>query len=88
MKKEEYEKLGSDIFDRIVEKGLPVDVKHGSDEQAAAYILGIYQRYAKIDEPIGTSMGVDFEMCNACHRQVGSTAHYCKRCGAYLRQVM
>lgn len=88
MKKNEYDKLKNDIFEHVKKKGMPINVRTGDDVNAACWVLNLLDKFVEIDEPLGTVAGTDYNMCPKCQGIIGVYAHYCKRCGAYIREVL
>lgn len=87
MKAEEAERLKSDIWQAICKKGMPMNIRMGLDQDAADWVKKILEKYIQIDEPVGVIQGSDYDRCPACNSVIGQSAYFCKRCGAYIRQV-
>lgn len=85
MKQGEKDKLLQDIWERIYTKGMPVNVRNGVNSDIADYLQDIVDDYAHVDEPLGTVTGYEYDACPKCGGMIGTTAKYCKRCGAFIR---
>ena len=72
------------ITDRIKIKGVPIDCRD-SDEKLAKYIKRVLDEELKEDYPLGVIHGTEYDHCPKCNGIIGSSAYYCKRCGAYIR---
>ena len=70
---------------RILKKGVPIDCRD-SDEKLAKYIRRILTEELKEEEPLGVITGTDFDHCPRCNGVIGSSAFYCKKCGAMIRE--
>lgn len=85
MNRQEANELLVSIRDEICHKGMPINIRKGTDDDIADYVNGIVERNITIDEPLGTVMGYDYDACPKCKAVVGNHARYCKMCGAYIR---
>ena len=81
--KEKIETI-QNITDRIKIKGVPIDCRD-SDEKLAKYIKRMLEEELKEDYPLGAIHGTEYDHCPKCNGIIGSSAYYCKRCGAYIR---
>lgn len=86
MKHDEFTKLKADIFESVKKKGMPINVRTGDDVNAACWVTNLLDKFIKIDEPLGTIAGKDYNMCPKCEGIIGINAYYCKKCGAYIRE--
>lgn len=84
MKKEEAQFIQQNIQKLIEKKGMPVNIRNGSNEEIAKWFGKILDDNAKIDEPLGT---VD-NKCPICRHTIGSSGFFCKWCGAMLREAL
>ena len=87
MQKAEYDKLKGDLFYHIQQKGMPIDVRTGANMDAACWVSNLLDKFIQTDTPLGTKAGPDFNMCPKCGGIIGISAYYCKRCGAYIREM-
>lgn len=85
MRNREKAELIAEVTRKIRKKGIPINVRTGGNEEAAEYFRELLQETIRIDEPLGVLMGVDYDYCPICSGIVGTSAYYCKKCGAYLR---
>lgn len=83
MKKKEAQVLRHDIVTLIEKKGMPINVRDGSNQKIAEWAAGIFEKCVRIDEPLGAAN----DHCPACKKTVGTSGAYCKWCGAFLREV-
>ena len=89
MRKKEREKLLDDVWGKISKKGMPINVRKGTNIEIADYIREIVSKVTEEDEPAGTeekmSGGTLYQICPKCKRTVGVSGFYCKWCGEMLR---
>ena len=90
MRKQEAEKLTENITREIIAKGLPMNIRNGSNEAAARYIAEIVKNCIEHDTPLGTisSSNDVYEFCPSCGAVIGSSAVYCKKCGSMIRAAV
>lgn len=86
MKESEAERLKSNIAAQILKKGMPINIRKGSEEELADWFGKILDKNIEIDEPLGVVQGNDYEHCPRCNGIVGQSAFYCKKCGSWLRE--
>lgn len=86
MKKEEAQVLRHDMAKLIEHKGIPINIRNGSNTDAAEWITGIFDKCVQIDEPLGVIVGIEYDECPSCRHVVGFSALYCKHCGALIRE--
>lgn len=86
MRKEESKALTDMIWHAINKKGIPINVRTGQNADAADWFRDLLARYIDIDEPIGIISGGEYDSCPRCMGIIGSSAYYCKKCGAWLRE--
>lgn len=88
MKHEEADQLQDELWNRIQKKGMPINVRNGSNEDAANWINdtidSIIEKY--YDEPLGTVRMAGYDGCPKCMGIIGLSAYYCKACGAWIRE--
>ena len=87
MRKEEAENLKDEIWHAVNRKGIPIDVRTGANIEAADWVMDLMNKYFQIDEPLGVVQGVDYDHCPNCNGIIGNSAYFCKKCGAYIREV-
>lgn len=85
MKPTEARQLLDDLQEHFIKKGLPINIRKGTDEEITNHILKIVEMHIHEDEPLGTTQGVDFDHCPKCWGIIGQSAYYCKTCGAWIR---
>jgi len=86
MKSIEAAALKGDIIYQITTKGIPIDIRNGSNEKIAEWVGKVFDNNVQIDKPLGTVQGTDFDHCPRCNGIIGQSAFYCKRCGARIRE--
>ena len=59
---------------------------HQQIQALMKYVKGKIDKWEAKNEPIGVITGGEYDCCPKCKSIVGSSAHYCKKCGAYLRE--
>lgn len=87
MRAEEAEKLKDEIWHAANRKGIPINVRVGANLEAADWIMGVLEKHIQVDEPLGVVEGNDYDRCPVCSGIIGQSAYFCKKCGAYVRQV-
>ena len=87
MQRSEKERLVSNIRRHLLEKGMPINIRDGSNETVADWVTGVVTKFIVEDEPQGVVMGCDYDLCPRCGGVIGSSANFCKRCGCYIREV-
>ena len=89
MKHEEADKLQEEIWRRIHKKGMPINIRDGSNDDIADWFDNlrdsIIEKY--YDEPLGTVRIAGYDGCPKCMGIVGISSYYCKRCGVYIREA-
>lgn len=85
MRKNEADELLDSIWHELCRKGMPINIRKGTDMDIADYVKAIVEEHITIDKPLGTVMGYDYDACPNCGGMIGTTAKFCKRCGAYIR---
>ena len=89
MKHEEADRLQEEIRERIRKKGIPINVRTGGNDDAADWIDdlidSIIEKY--YDEPLGTVRFAGYDGCPKCMGIIGISAYYCKKCGAWIKEV-
>lgn len=86
MNKQEAEKLMDEVWHKICKEGIPINIQTGTNMDVADWMKGILEKCIEIDEPLGTKMGIEYDICPKCGGVIGSSAYFCKRCGAYIRE--
>ena len=86
MKKEEAQILRYDISKLVEQKGMPINIRDGSNSDIAEWIIGIFDKCVRIDEPLGVIEDIEYDYCPSCRHVVGFSALYCKHCGALIRE--
>lgn len=88
MKKEEAQILRYDIARLIETKGMPINVRDGGNLIVSNWFCTkVFDKAVQIDEPLGTVPGQEYEHCPVCNGIIGNSAFFCKKCGAYIREV-
>jgi len=88
MKEIEKNKVTDLIVNKVAKRGIPINVRTGGNIEAAEWVKGLLMELLPIDEPLGVIQGTDYDRCPRCNGVAGQSAYYCKKCGAWLRQVM
>lgn len=90
MKRSEAEQLTESIKQELTEKGIPMNIRNGTNEIIAAYISEIVEKKISIDRPLGTiaSRNDVYEYCPTCGATIGNSAVYCKKCGSMIREAV
>ena len=70
---------------RILKKGVPMDARTWNDHMAD-FIGKLLEEELQADQPIGVKMGDTYDHCPRCAGVIGSSAFYCKKCGAMIRE--
>jgi len=86
MKSIEAAALKGDIIYQITTKGIPIDIRNGSNEKIAEWVGRVFDNNVQIDKPLGVKMGDSYDHCPRCGGVVGTSAFYCKKCGAMIRE--
>lgn len=90
MRKSEKDSLLKNVFDLVKKKGMPMNIRDGSNETIAEWVRDRVDAVAEIEEPTGTetleSGGKFYDACPACRRVVGTSGKYCKWCGQLIRK--
>lgn len=59
---------------------------HQQIQELMKFVKKKINKWEAKNEPIGVITGGEYDCCPKCKSIVGSSAHYCKKCGAYLRE--
>lgn len=88
MKAQEKNEVIALIIDKAKKRGIPINVRTGGNDELAEWLEALLEELLPVDEPIGVIRGTDYDRCPRCGGVAGQSAYYCKKCGAWLRQVM
>ena len=88
MRREERTTFLNDLWNEIYKRGMPINIRNGAVSEIASWAEDIAEDLLEEDEPLGTVNNGKYEACPRCGGVIGVSAYYCKKCGAWLRQVM
>ncbi len=87
MKQTEKDKLIEAVRRKVRHNGMPMDVRMGGAGEVTDWIAKLLEEVVEVSKPIGVKRVDEYDYCPECGKVVGTSGHYCKYCGTYLKEA-